>query len=346
MTFEQILEAIKKDGFITTGVVAERLGVSRAYAHRLLQRLREDGLIVALGRTNRARYILASNKKAMNAAKRDLLNIRLRLRNERLSESQIFQRIEDETGIFLDVRENVYKVVRYAFTEMLNNAIDHSHSQKIEIECRRTSAAITFVVRDYGIGIFNNVCQKFRLPGTLAAIQEILKGKTTTAPKEHTGQGVFFTSKMGDVFIIDSFEKRLTVNNLIQDIFISDRTTLKGTRITFSVRLLSSRNIADVFSAFTSDEDFGFDRTRITVKLFQFGSMLPSRSEAKRVTLNLENFREVELDFMGVDTVGQAFADEIFRVWQHKHKNVRLIAIHAQPNVEVMIRRAGGEISQ
>ena len=178
----------------------------------------------------------------------------------------------------------------------------------------------------------------------MAAIQEILKGKVTTAPKEHTGEGVFFTSKMADVFVVDSFEKRLTVNNLLPDIFISDRKPIRGTRVSFSIHLASSRDIEKVFAAFTGKTDEGsmFDKTRITVKLFQFGSDLPSRSEAKRVTLNLENFKVIELDFSGVETVGQGFADEIFRVWQNRYPDIQLMPTNANENVAFMIRRAGG----
>ena len=39
-------------------------------------------------------------------------------------------------------------------------------------------------------------------------------------------------------------------------------------------------------------------------------------------------------------SVGQAFADEIFRVFANEHPGVELIAIHAQPEVQQMIRRA------
>ncbi|MFA6100156.1 MAG: DUF4325 domain-containing protein [Patescibacteria group bacterium] len=341
---EKILILLKKDRSITTQAVAGMFKVSRNYAHLLLKQLREEGEVSLIGKTNRATYVLASDKKSLQKAQGEIKHIFFRLINKNLSEDAILERIEKETGIMLGVKENVNRIFRHAFTEMLNNAIDHSRSEKIEVDCRRTGSALTFVVRDFGIGIFNNVQTKFHLPGTLAAIQEILKGKATTAPEQHTGEGVFFTSKMADVFIIDSFEKRLTVNNLIPDIFIADRKPLQGTRVSFSAHLSSNRNIRDVFGAFTgsADDGFAFDKTKVTVKLFQFGHDLPSRSEAKRVTLNLENFREVELDFMDVETVGQAFADEIFRVWHNRHQDIKLVVTNANENVTFMIQRAGG----
>ncbi len=343
---DKILILLKRGGIATARSIAENLDVSRAYSHLLLRQLCEEGTVLLIGKTNRAHYILSSDKNSLHSAKKAIQHCTFRLNNNNLSESHVFQRIENETGIFLDVRDNVYKILRFAFTEMLNNAIDHSRSKKIEIDCRRTTTAITFVVRDFGIGIFKNVCQKFRLPGTLEAIQEILKGKTTTAPKEHTGQGVFFTSKMADVFIIDSFEKKLTINNLLPDIFISTRKILKGTRVSFSIRLSSKRKAIDVFNAFTSsDDNLSFNKTQVTVKLFQFGKILPSRAEAKRVMMNLENFREVVLDFRGVDTIGQAFADEIFRVWHNLYKDIRITTVNANETVSFMIKRVGGEMA-
>lgn len=345
---EEILAQLRQKHSITTRQIARDFSVSRNYAHILLQELRQEGVALLVGKTNQARYVLASNTTAVRKAKKEIRHILLRLQNTNLDEDAVFKRIEQETGIFIDTKENVRQLVRHGFTEMLNNAIDHSRSRHVEIDCRKTETAITFVVRDEGIGIFNNVRNKFRLPGTLAAIQEILKGKATTAPKNHTGEGVFFTSKIADVFVIDSFEKRLTVNNLLPDIFIADRRLLAGTRVSFSIHLTSKRSLQGVYENFTGSVDEGakFDRTQITVKLFQFGRDLPSRSEAKRVTLNLQNFKIIELDFSEVETVGQAFADEIFRVWQGRHPGIKLVPTHTNENIEFMIQRAGGPIGQ
>ncbi|MBD3251336.1 DUF4325 domain-containing protein [Candidatus Uhrbacteria bacterium] len=345
---ERLFQNIKRRGAITAKEVCVDFGISRNYANILLRELREEGEILLVGKTNRAKYILASDRKRVLEAKQDLRTLTLRLKTKDLDEDAVFKRIEAETGILLGVREPITAIFQYAFTEIVNNAIDHSRSSFVDISCRKTDTALTFVVRDFGIGIFNNIQKTFRIPGTLAAIQTLLTGKVTTDPEHHSGQGVFFTSKMADTFMIDSFEKRLTINNLLPDLFISDRRILKGTRVSFSIHLTSTRRMEEVFSAFTNETDdgFAFDKTRVTVKLFQFGERLPSRSEAKRVTMNLENFREVELDFTDVQTIGQAFADEIFRVWHGRHPKVSLIPTHANENVAFMIKRAGGTLQQ
>ena len=62
--------------------------------------------------------------------------------------------------------------------------------------------------------------------------------------------------------------------------------------------------------------------------------------------LNLENFKEVELDFSGVETIGQGFADQIFRVWKNRNPDTHVFAINANENISFAIRSAGGTVAQ
>jgi anti-anti-sigma regulatory factor len=52
-------------------------------------------------------------------------------------------------------------------------------------------------------------------------------------------------------------------------------------------------------------------------------------------------FRTVVLDFDGVALVGQAFADEIFRVFATAHPETRLHRVNTSPEVESLLRRFG-----
>lgn len=67
---------------------------------------------------------------------------------------------------------------------------------------------------------------------------------------------------------------------------------------------------------------------------------LVSRSQAKQLLQRVDRTRCVILDFEGIERIGQAFADEIFRVFVNEHPGVKLVAIHAAPEVQQMIRRA------
>jgi hypothetical protein len=67
---------------------------------------------------------------------------------------------------------------------------------------------------------------------------------------------------------------------------------------------------------------------------------LVSRSQAKRVLARFDGIEDVSLDFEDVDEIGQAFADEIFRVFANRHPEVVLKVMNANEHVQQMINRA------
>ena len=100
----------------------------------------------------------------------------------------------------------------------------------------------------------------------------------------------------------------------------------------------SIKSIKSIKSLLNFTEDKDFSKTIVPVRLAQYGSNhLVSRSQAKRVVANLEAFSTVALDFAGVDSIGQGFADEIFRVFRRSHPNIKLMAIHCSAAVQSMI---------
>ena len=103
----------------------------------------------------------------------------------------------------------------------------------------------------------------------------------------------------------------------------------------------STRTTKGVFDEYVSGEDYDFSRTVVPVVLAQYvADPLISRSQAKRVLSRVELFRTVVFDFSEVDSIGQAFADEIFRVFAKAHPDIDLQVIHANPAVRKMISRA------
>ena len=56
--------------------------------------------------------------------------------------------------------------------------------------------------------------------------------------------------------------------------------------------------------------------------------------------LNAEKFRIIFLDFTEVNTVGQAFADEIFRVYKNKKPDIQIIPININAEIDFMIKRS------
>src|SRR5664280_1271550 len=331
-----ILNTIKKQGQVTTADLVGLTGLSRAYAQRFLKTLADEGVLVLMGKANQAHYIHPSKKGAGNAKP---LSVRRIMTNKDLAEDKVLHENKEKSAIFQGIAGNVSSTLEYAFTEMLNNAIEHSTSEKIDVVVMRTATDIRFMVADRGIGIFNNIMKKKRLGTTIEAIQDLLKGKETTAPEAHSGEGIFFTSKIADLLTIKSFEKKLVFDNAQQDIYVKDVKPVRGTRVDFVLGLRSKKKLVDLFDKYT-DESFQFSKTGVKVKLYHQDVDYVSRSQARRILTGLEKFKTIELDFKDVTTIGQAFADEVFRIWQAQHKDVKFVIKDANENAMIMIKRA------
>jgi anti-sigma regulatory factor (Ser/Thr protein kinase) len=343
VTKEKILEIAKKKGEMTSGELTDQFDVSRQYASRLLKDLVTSGELVKFGSTRNAFYVTPAKAKVYF----DKFRFLKVYSNKTLEEHRVLDQIEKSFPMLKNLPENIQSIVTYAFSEMLNNAIEHSGSKRIRVDVSVPGKTLSFNIRDYGVGAFRNVMKKRGLTSEIEAIQDILKGKTTTMPKSHSGEGIFFTSKAVDVFILDSFGYQLIVNNKIPDVFIKEvKKNIRGTSVTFSISTRSKRHLNEVFKKYTqvSDEnDYGFDKTEIHVKLYMMGGVHISRSQARRVLTDLEKFKVITFDFDKVPTVGQAFADEIFRVFQNKHPEIKLIAENMNAGVKFMVNRARNE---
>jgi len=334
-----ILNLVEKQGEARASEVIKKTGFSRTYVNRFFQQLRDEGLLLLIGKANKARYIHADNQRyreEMNKIKAK----KYLLINKGLEEDDVLTQIKKQTGIFEKLESNVKEIVEYAFLEMVNNAIEHSHSNEIEIEIAKEGRICFFKVKDKGIGIFNNIKEKKNLPDDLSAIQELLKGKTTTLPNEHSGEGIFFTSKLADLFIIRSNTKKVIFSNIEEDLFIKDiKRAIKGTQIYFAIALKAETKLEKIFSQY-ADETYTFSKTKATIKIYKQKGANISRSQARRLVSGLHNFKNVELDFSEVETVGQAFADEVFRIWHTRYPQIDIVYTNANENIVFMIERA------
>lgn len=333
-----ILKVLEEKGEVLASEIIKTAGFSRTYVNRFFQELRDEGKIVLIGKANRARYVLASREAVMNA-KKEICDTAYILQNQDLAEDKVLADIKKKTGILIGIHENVSDILDYAFSEMLNNAIEHSGSKTIKVAMQKDKDSISFSVVDKGIGIFKNIMKKKKLRNTMEAIEDLLKGKQTTAPAMHSGEGIFFTSKVADMLVIQGSRKKLLFNNILDDIFIKDIKEIEGTKVSFSMGLNSEKNLSEVFKQYT-DSSFEFSKTKVTIRLYKMESQYISRSQARRIVSGLDKFKTITLDFKDVKTVGQGFADEIFRVWKLNHPNISVNIINANENVKFMINRA------
>lgn len=307
--------------------VAGALGVTRQTAHRYLRRLVAEGALIAEGAGRGARY------RRPHAA-----GVR-RYPTAGLDEDRVWSELSGPGSTALSVSARARAVLRYALTELVNNAIDHSGAPEVEVAIMRAGETIELTVRDRGVGVFEHLRQRLGLSSELEALQELSKGKTTTMPERHTGEGIFFTSKAADRFELESGSLRWVVDSRRDDMAVgSVEPPVGGTTARVEVDPERARDLAAVFAQYT--RDFEFTRTRAVIRLFAIGAEFVSRSQAKRLVAGLERFREVVLDFAGVELVGQGFADEVFRVWGRQHPEVALIPVAMSEAVAFMVERA------
>lgn len=310
--------------------------LSRAYVSRIINLLVKDGELIKGGSTAGAFYVLPENE---NLIQSEIFYQKV-FKREGLEEHRVLDEIS-HTIIYSSLKDNVRSIFDYAFSEMLNNAIDHSESEKVSVNVFKSNNELVFFVEDHGVGVFRNIKEKKRLNSELEAVQDLLKGKTTTDPKLHSGEGIFFTSKVAALFTLESFKIKLIINNKIPDIFVStQRKEFKGTIVMFSIGLDSKLHLTDVFRKYQSNQDtMAFDKTEVKIKLYTMGTIHVSRSQARRVLHELNKFKTITLDFDKVPMIGQGFADEIFRVYKTKHPEINIIPVNMNEAVEFMVGR-------
>lgn len=323
---ELIRGLVLERGSVSSSDIQRAAEITRQAVNYHLRAMVETGELESTGKGPAVRYHAPSR-----------LTTRYQLRG--LAEDRVWTEIWGSAGHLRTLPENVVSILRYALTEMVNNAIDHSHGTSVELAHSVTDHRLWFEVTDDGIGAFRSVRTKLDLPDNFAALQQISKGKTTTAPDRHTGEGIFFTSKAVDRFVLEANALRWTVDNLVGDQAAADGRSGRGTRVWWELDSRSERVLGDIFGNFTDAATFEFSRSRAVVRLFKTGESFVSRSEAKRMAEGLERFREVEIDFSGVTEVGQGFVDELFRVWRGGHPDTRLLPANMSPAVEAMVRR-------
>jgi anti-sigma regulatory factor (Ser/Thr protein kinase) len=332
-TREAILAFINGQGSATSAELVDHLGITRQAINLHLRALIDSGQIIKTGITKAARYLpdSAMPDSQTFSRKYDLTG---------LQESEVY----DQVAISLNLsqlRPSVESIVHYAFTEILNNAIDHSMADRCHVEVSVDAGKLSFEIGDRGIGAFRSIADKHELPDEQAAMIELVKGKTTTMPETHTGEGIFFVSKVADRFLLRSHRIQLEWNRALDDIFVSTPRFRKGTFVRFEIQKDSRTRLESVFEEFAPEAyDYQFQKTRVLVKLLQ--NEYVSRSEAKRLMHNLHKFSEVELDFRKVRHVGQGFADEVFRVFASEHPHVEIRPVNASKNIAAMIQHAGG----
>ena len=329
----QILRDLKHHPSDISKHIAKIFSITPQAVNNHVKRLEKEGWLASSGIGKGKRYFLGDLRKYHS----------LFPLTDDLAEDRIWR--SHYSFIFESLPENIVDICHYGFTEMVNNVIDHSGGTEVYISILRDTNNILIFVIDNGEGIFKRIKRLCELSDEKHALFELSKGKLTTDPTNHTGEGIFFTSRVFDEFEIDSKGLKFSHDDKYKFDFLDSSAVPMdkiGTAVYMLIKRDSHRVIQDVFNDFTAGpEEFQFNRTVIPVRLAQYeNEKLVSRSQAKRLLTRIEKFQNVIFDFEGVHAVGQAFADEIFRVYSQRHPKIVLLPVNMDEGVLKMVNKA------
>ena len=325
-----ILEHVERHPRDICRTTAEAFGITRQAANKHLHNLVNEGALVSEGNTNSSRYKLRPLEQWL----------RCYSLHPPTAEDVVWR--NDIAPQLQALPRNVFDIWQHGFTEMFNNAIDHSGGTHVTVHVEKSASATEIWIRDDGVGIFRKIQEAMHLLDERHAVLELAKGKLTTDPSRHTGEGIFFSSRMFDDFAIVSGATHFSHSHGKPEDWIWERETPRsGTSVVMRLNNHPSRTVAQVFSEYSSGDERAFTKTVVPVALAKYGQeQLVSRSQAKRLLGRVDRFKTVILDFDGVPAIGQAFADEIFRVFRLAHPEVELVPMNAATDVQEMIVRA------
>lgn len=333
--FEELVRSVTRDVVEhprdLTRHYADKLSISRVAANRYIQRLESEGWIARSGPSTHPVFSLGYKRR-----------LAMLYPLQGLEEHVAW---EHDFKPYLSLSGNVQNIASHGFTEMVNNAVDHSGGQSVFVWADQDQKSLRLIISDDGIGIFAKITNALELPDLRQALFELAKGKLTTDPANHSGEGVFFTSRMFDAFEISANGLQFNHDdNMSSDWLEESSATIfeNGTAVFMRISLTSQRTAASVYEQFTkAPEDYDFSKTVVPMRLAKYGDEhLISRSQAKRLIARFDRFKTVILDFTDVREIGQAFADELFRVYANAHPAVELIPQNMTEQVERMWLRA------
>jgi biotin operon repressor len=341
-----IIENVEKFPNEIARRTAEKFSITRQAANKHIRRLTAEGFLTEEGETKSRVYKLAALASWWKE-----YEIAERYASPPLAEDIVWR--DDVAPKLGKLPDNVRNIWQHAFTEMFNNALDHSEGKTIRVRIEKTAAKTEMWVIDDGVGIFRKIKKALDLVDERHAVLELAKGKFTTDRRNHSGEGIFFTSRMMDDYSIFSGGVVYSHEWGKEHEFILERAkefrNLPGTSVCMELHNHTARTTTKVYDMFTSkDGEFAFDKTIVPVALAEYGDdQLVSRSQAKRLLGRVDVFRIVFFDFENVKRIGQGFADEIFRVFANQHPEMAIDFMNANSEVKRMIERArAGQMNQ
>jgi anti-sigma regulatory factor (Ser/Thr protein kinase) len=306
--------------------LTQRLDISRSAVARLIARLVDNQWLRRDGTPRRPRFAPGLLRQVVR-----------RYRLAGLDEHTPWAR--DFAPSFA-LRANIARLAQHAFSELVNNAIEHSGGSGVTVSMRQTPTHLQLLVSDDGCGLFDRVGRSFELHDPAIAMLELSKGKLTSDPDRHSGRGLYFTARFAEVMDLHAndtaFQHRVWQRHHWQR---TRAAAHGGTSVFVAIALDSTLELDAVLREHSHDgQGYGFERTVVPLQLLTAsGSGLESRAQARRVAARLQQFRRAEVDFGGIAEIGHGFADELFRVYARSQPGVELVPLNMAERVRALV---------
>jgi anti-sigma regulatory factor (Ser/Thr protein kinase)/biotin operon repressor len=235
-----ILEHLEEHPSDVSKLASDHFKITRQAVNRHLDVLISKGLLIQEGQTKNRSYKLASL-----ITWRKAYNISSGLAEHDVWRNDISEFLQNQTKNALDIWQ-------YGFTEIFNNALDHSEGSDVTVSIEGTAITTRIQIIDNGVGIFKKIQSAFNLTDPRHSVLELAKGKLTTDPKRHTGEGIFFTSRMFDDFQILSGDVCFT--HFVEDDdhdWIDERRGFPGTSVWMELKNYTTQTVRKVFDKYT-----------------------------------------------------------------------------------------------
>ncbi len=151
---EAIIKFIDEYGSTGSRALSMHFGISRQALNVHLRSLIDDGKIIKTGSTRNACYHISAGPEIKE-------NFGAEFRVTGLDESRIYQRLSLSLNLSRGLKAEVESIAHYAFTEMLNNVIDHSGSARTRVRASLGAGTFSFEIKDWGKGVFASIAGGF-----------------------------------------------------------------------------------------------------------------------------------------------------------------------------------------
>jgi len=312
-------------------VVAQKFAISRQAAARHLKKLTDQGDIETEGNTSGRIYRPSKGR----------ITQYIYLVNDLPRAEVVWEK--DILPLLQSLPDHIIELWEYCFTEVFTNGVAHSKGKSLNVRIIQQKLQTTINILDDGIGIFQNIKEKSQLDTDEYAALELTNGTISIIPGKNVKANILLSAQMTDHFTIISKRVVLAHQYGIDWDWTLDRSNdeISGTLICMIINNDTVRTCKQTIKDCMAEGKNDFAKTCIPVKLVDYSAeTLFSRAQARRVLARVDKFKIAILDFYGVQEIGPAFADQIFRVFSSNHPDIQLFYTNANKQVEDIIQEA------